>query len=222
LLDAQIAEHADAQGGDLAELERLLRERAQAIAALEHELVRRERMVRELVGALEEVGEGEALAGQQSAPTHVVASGALEEMRGDLQRARGENGELRGKLDALALEVARREGELQARAWRIAELEERVASLEARPAPERPAEQRSAPGPDANLRAELNALRKALAQEHEARVAIESGEELARARADLARQAVLLEQLARELEVRDRALLEATKATGQAPDAAQT
>ena len=68
--------------------------------------------------------------------------------------------------------------------------------------------------------AELNALRQALTQEHDARMAIESGEELARARADLARQAVLLEQLARELEARDRARLEA--ASGQAPDAAQT
>ncbi len=56
LLDAQLAEHSDAQGADLAELERLLRERAQAIGALEHELLRRERMVRELVGALEESG----------------------------------------------------------------------------------------------------------------------------------------------------------------------
>ena len=42
---------------------------------------------------------------------------------------------------------------------------------------------------------ELDALRQALAQEHAARVAAESGEELARARSELARQAVLLEQM---------------------------
>jgi hypothetical protein len=225
LLDAQLAEHFEAQGTDLAVLEGLLRQRAQAIAALEHELVRRERMVRELVGALEEVG-GEAREAEPArhAPSH-AASDAVDAMRADLGRARSENGELRTKLDALALEVARREGELQARSWRIAELEERVASLEARPAPERPTPggpgSPARPGPAGGI-AELNALRQALAQEHEARVSAESGEELARARADIARQAVLLEQLARELEARQAADLARGEAPGQAPDAAQT
>jgi hypothetical protein len=219
LLDAQLAEHADAQGADLAELERLLRERAQALAGLEHELVRRERMVRELIAALEEAGGAEILV--PSVP-HAAASEALTTMQIDLDRVREENGGLRSKLDALALDVARREGELQARTWRIAELEEKVASLEARPPAPKPEADR-APAPvspgAAALQAELNALRQALAQEHEARVALESGDELARARADIARQAVLLEQLGRELEARDRARL---GEPGQAPDAAQT
>ena len=227
MLDAQLAEHSEAQGGNLAELERLLRDRAQAIAALEHELVRRERMVRELVGALEEIGGAEALlgaGGAAHAAGQAAASGALEEMRADLERARTDNGGLRAKLDALALEVARREGELQARTWRIAELEERVASLEARPpaAAERPA---GGAGGGASVQAELNALRQALTQEHETRVAVESGEELARARAELARQAVLLEQLARELEARDRAEhaeREKREQAGQVPGAVQT
>jgi predicted nucleic acid-binding Zn-ribbon protein len=213
LLDAQLREHADAQSGELAELERLLRERAQAIAALEHELVRRERLVRELVNVLEEVGGAEALAGMPQAPAHGASSAALDEAREELRRARAETGDLRARLDGLALEVARREGELQARAWRIAELEEKVASFEARPAPEAPpAAKSSGAGAPANVLAELNALRRALAQEHESRVFLESGEELARARADLARQAVLLEQLARELELRP----------GQAAGPAQT
>jgi hypothetical protein len=220
LLDAQLAEHADAQGGDLAELERLLRERAQTIAALENELTRRERMVRELVGALEEAGGGEAFVGAVVPSPSAAAAGALDQIRGDLEQARSENGDLRTKLDALALEVARREGELVARAWRISELEERLASLESRPVAE---VERPAPAPassESGLQVELNALRQALTQEHEARVALESGDELARARADLARQAVLLEQLARELEARDRALTDAR--SGQAPDAVQT
>jgi multidrug resistance efflux pump len=47
----------------------------------------------------------------------------------------------------------------------------------------------------ARTRDELDALRQALTQEHAARVAAESGEELSRARAELARQAALLEQI---------------------------
>ena len=139
--------------------------------ALEHELVRRERMVRELVGALEEIGGAEAAGAAGAA--HAADSRRLRCSRGDARATSNapaaENGELRAKLDALALEVARREGELQARAWRIAELEERVASLEARPAAaaERPA---GGAGGGASVQAELNALRQALAQEHEARV----------------------------------------------------
>jgi hypothetical protein len=46
---------------------------------------------------------------------------------------------------------------------------------------------------------QLDVLRTALAQEHEARARVESGEELARAHAEIQRQAVLMEQLVREL-----------------------
>ena len=220
LLDAQLAEVAEAQGRELAELELLLRQRAQAMALFEQELARREGMVRELVAALEEAGGMDA----QSSHSH-AASEALEAMRADLHHARAENVELRAKLDGLALEVARREGELVAQTWRIAELEERVASLEARPEPpaERPTPEPTPSEPvhagsTSPAQAELLALRQALTQEHEARVRAESGEELARARADLARQAVLLEQLARELDARDRASAEEP---GQAPGPAQ-
>jgi hypothetical protein len=188
LLDAQLAEAG---------------ERAQAIAALEREVARREGIVRELLFALEE-------AGGPSPALH--ASPAEDETRAHLERAMAENANLRARLDALALEVARREAELQARGWRIAALEERVASLESAP--------RAAPASPAKTPvAELQALQQALAQEHEARVRAESGEELARARADLARQAVLLEQLSGELEARDRAA--AAREPGQEADPAQ-
>jgi hypothetical protein len=94
-------------------------------------------------------------------------------------------GALERKLDELAKEVARREGELTARGWRITELENRLRSARPGLAGEDPTK----------LRDELDALRQALAQEHAARVAAESGEELARARAELAKQAALLEQM---------------------------
>jgi chromosome segregation ATPase len=197
LLEAQVAELAEGHGAELAELEVVLRQRGGAIAALERELIRREGIVRELVAALEENREhGEPGEHGPSAQATQALAAEIDGLQGHLRKVVDENAELRAKLDALALEVARREGELQARTWRIAELEERVASLEARP-PE-PA----APAREEAAHTELGALRQALAQEHEARVRAESGEELTRARADLARQAALLEQLSRELEAR--------------------
>jgi hypothetical protein len=48
---------------------------------------------------------------------------------------------------------------------------------------------------------ELDALRHALAQEHDARTRAESGEELTQARTEIARQATLLEQLGQKLAV---------------------
>jgi len=99
----------------------------------------------------------------------------------------------RAAIDALALEVARREGELTARGWRIVELENEVARARAKAHVEAGAESR---GDDAGkLREELDALRQALTQEHAARLAAESGEELARVRSELARQTALLDQM---------------------------
>jgi hypothetical protein len=204
LLDAQLAEAGDEVGAELARLEGILRERAQAIAALEREVARREGIVRELLFALEDAG--------GSSPTP-LAGPADDEARSHLDRAMAENADLRARLDGLALDVARREAELQARGWRIAALEERVASLESARGPAPAAVSSKVPV------TELQALRQALEQEHEARVRVESGEELARARADLARQAVLLEQLSRELDARDRAA--AARESGQQADPAQ-
>jgi len=219
MLDAHLAEVGEGHAEELAQLEAALRERAQAIAATEREVVRREAIVRELVLALEDAGALEAVASHGHVPSRVD-----DEVRAHLDRAISENEQLRTKLDALALDVARREGELQARGWRIAALEERVASLEARPPPPppvAPSEKKGAIPASGDL-TELQALRQALGQEHEARVRAESGEELQRARADLARQATLLEQLSRELESRDRSRVEPPHGAGQEGDPAQT
>jgi hypothetical protein len=108
-----------------------------------------------------------------------------------------ENARLRAQLDALALDLARREGEAQAAAWQFTELERRLAQAAESSTPANPVQ-----GTDRRLTQaldQLDALRAALAQEHEARTRAESGEALARAHAEIQRQAVLMEQLVREL-----------------------
>jgi hypothetical protein len=146
-------------------------------------------------------------------------------------RLAAELSEHRVRLDALALETARREAELQTSAWRIAELEQRVAMTErAAPAPEAfpteppsPAALSVEPSSDvpshvteklvlaedrlSRAEDELEVLRTALAQEHAARVQAESGEALARARNEIQRQATLIEKLSIELEAKDRSYL---------------
>lgn len=169
-----LAHVAEAHASETHALEAQLRERARVIAAMEKELVRREQLVRELVASLEEAREDgtNGLRFEAAPPMPAVST---------------EEGErLKRKIDELALEIARREGELVAREWRIAE-------LESSPRPATPAAKDT--GDVGKLRDELDALRQALAQEHAARVAAESGEELARARAELARQAALLDQI---------------------------
>ena len=198
---ADLTHLSEAQAVETHILEEQLRDRARVIAATDKELGRREQLVRELVLSLEEardqagtVGGGGAIF--EAAPT--MPGVAPEEVA-----------RLRRKLDDLALQVARREGELVAQAWRITELENekarllaaRAAAPAAAPAPAAATAERADAGrPDlerelARTRDELDALRQALTQEHAARVAAESGEELSRARAELARQAVLLEQI---------------------------
>ncbi len=172
---ADLAHVADAHGVEMASYEEQLRDRARLIAALEKELARREQLVLELVTSLEDARGG-------SAAPLFEASLPLS-ISPDPQIAI-----LERNLDALAAEVARREGELTARGWRITELENALAARPARsvepPSP--------SPGP---MHDEVDALRQALAQEHAARVAAESGEELTHARAELARQAALLDQM---------------------------
>jgi hypothetical protein len=126
------------------------------------------------------------------------------------------NDDLCARLDALSADIARRESERQEVIWRVGELEQQISLLEA----EQTELTETLPPPPMGKsrvgtvleaqdavhaqRTELDILRQAMAQEHEARVRAESGEELSNARAELARQAVLLEQLSRELEARDR------------------
>jgi hypothetical protein len=142
-------------------IEARLRERAQVIRELETELARRDRLVRDLAGALEDASHGEAGA---SDDTERVA--------------------MRRQLDAMALDLARRDGEAQAALWRNQELERRLAIAEQAAVPAAAKAPGASPpgveGGDADTRLaaaldELDALRSALVQEHEARVRAEGG-----------------------------------------------
>lgn len=185
---ADLAQVVEAHAVEMARVEDQLRDRAGVIGEMERELVRRESFVKELVVALEEAREGQA-----SVPFEAPAS-APEIDPAEIAR-------MRRKLDELAMEVARREGELVAQAWRIEELENARETSGGGRASEIPAAERGdatqadLEGDLGRARDELAVLRQALTQEHAARVSAESGEELTRARAELQRQAVLLEQL---------------------------
>jgi hypothetical protein len=203
-LEQELAKAADAQSRELVRLEEVLRERAKGARVLEIEVARGEQMVRDLVATLDEVQGAPARSPAETEPEE----GSTEGMRADGSRAlTDENARLQAQLDALALDLARREGDAQATAWQIAELERQLAQVtherDERLAQEREPEANSASPLDRQLAQrldELDALRKALAQEHEARIRAESGEELARARAEIERQAVLMQQLVRDLE----------------------
>jgi hypothetical protein len=210
LAEPEAARAAEAHTAELAAFERVLRDRAQAIRQLEMEVARREQMVRELVTALEEHAERPIPsgptppAGEVTAPAGEVTAVAEPgpQVAEALAALTEENARLQQKLDALALDLARREGEAQACAWTIAELERRVAQASASPAA---APAAHPPASDLQRRLgealdELDALRQALAQEHEARARAESGEELTHARAEIQRQAALLEQLGQKLQ----------------------
>jgi hypothetical protein len=200
--ESELARAGETHAAELAGFEQALRDRAQAIRTLEAEVARRERMVRELVGALEE---GARISQPTvEAPPADLDDRAENRLPGEappspneatVRNLVDENTHLREQLDALALELARREGEAQASAWSIAELERRVASASRPEAPVAADVQ----GRLAAALDELDALRRAIIKEHEARVRAESGEELARARSEIQRQAVLLEQLGQEL-----------------------
>jgi hypothetical protein len=161
----ELTRAGDAHTSEVARYEEALRERAQAVRLLETELDRRDRMVRELVDQLESTMSTEHLApGPKGSPSP----------EGDTLAE--ENSELRRKLDALALELARHEGERQARAWTIAELERRLAA-----AADLTQVRDSSAGPNIERQLaaaldELDVLKRALTQEHEARVRAESGQ----------------------------------------------
>jgi hypothetical protein len=176
--DEAFAETLEEHAKELAHVEERLRERARAIVALESELRRRERLVQQLLHDLE-------LRAEERGSPEAAPSEAQE----------AELAELRQKLDALAAFAARREGELEAARWRIAELEHRVL-VAAEGSTSAPSAEAPAAAPHSFE--EIDALKQALAQEHAARVRAESGDELVRARAELQRQAALIEQLSRE------------------------
>ncbi|WP_394821986.1 hypothetical protein [Pendulispora albinea] len=230
LLEREFSQMAEAHTTELEALEGRLVERGHRIAELERELGRRERITLSLVTELEErvasetsgrdLGPGEPeIAGRDLGSGGPETSGDVGERTSagageTLQREDAEllakmevlvqekdvlakeNAAWSAKLDEMAIDAARREGELHARTWRIAELQGELTRTTYRSIDlERLA----------RLEDELDILRRAIAQEHEARQRAESGEELMKARAELQRQAVLLEQLSRELDARDRA-----------------
>lgn len=149
--------HAETHSTDHAGLEETLRDRARVIRALEDELARRDQLVRELAGALEDAS------GTPPHPAAAPDANAAEELA-----------QLRGRLDALALDLARREGEARAAAWTIEELEGRLALAERAAAASSPAGDPAAGARLAVALDELDALRLALVQEHAARLEAES------------------------------------------------
>jgi chromosome segregation ATPase len=170
------ADHAEsALALHVADLAHVAEAHASETAALEAQLRERARVIAEME---KELGRREQLVRELVTTLEEAREGGagprFEEVRVDGE----EIARLRRKIDELAMEVARRDGELVAREWRLAELEARAK-----------------PSPPAGSSSELDALRQALAQEHAARVAAESGEELTRARAELARQSALLDQM---------------------------
>lgn len=148
------APHEEGHGAELAQLEAALRDRAQAIRALEEEVARRERMIHELVDSLHE------RASEPQPPPREAAEAAAEVH---------DDSALRQRLDTLALDLARREGEAQAASWTIAELERRLAAGAPPPEGGTNEQQKLAAALD-----ELDALRRAFAQEHEQRVRAEA------------------------------------------------
>ncbi len=166
--------------GEVAELEATLRLRGAHVAEIERELSRRERIIHDLLSQLAAAARSENGAHTRAAS---VAAGA-EQVVSDRTTVEdpdaalyGENVRLRAKLDALALDQARREGELQTKAWRVKELEEELSQAKKAGSAAPPSLATEVRGETASLRAELDKardeldmLRRALAQAHEARV----------------------------------------------------
>ena len=161
-VEPELAHVAAAHAAELASFEVALRERARTIRELETEVARRDRMVRELVSAIEEHAGA-------SAPAAEDTSGAEDARISDA--ALEENGRFRARLDAMALDLARRQAEAVATGWTVAELERRLAEAGSRPV--------AAPAPEVQGKLaaaldELDVLRKALTLEHDQRVRAEA------------------------------------------------
>lgn len=207
---------------DVATLEAALRARGEELRLARSELLRRERMIRELVAQLEAGGaqvvpvatggpSPEQLEQIELARRELATlveevrrrDRALAEAKSALDTLRREIETERGKTERLARDAARREAALQTASWRIAELEKLGTEAE-------PAEGARA----SHFDAELDALRRALAQEHARVEELErqlsaggSGDsaELARVLARLQEREALIAQLSAELAARDAA-----------------
>lgn len=194
---------------DVASLEAALRTAGEELRLARVELVRRERMVRELVAQIEEGGiaaappitlvepppellrELDIARRELSTLVEEVRrrDRLVEETRAALSTARRELESERQKTEHLARDAARREAALQTASWRITELERLGTAGEGTPATE----------------SELDALKRALMQEHQRVEALERELALAGAgsepglRARLAEQEALIAQLSAQL-----------------------
>jgi hypothetical protein len=204
-IESQIERSAEEHVRELAQAEAQLRERARAVTDLEREVARRERIVRELVASLEEAhaaaARAAAMHGSIPAPAGPAAPSPTVEpppMHAHTPVHIATDPGLAQKLDAMSLELARYEGELLARDWRIAELEQSLAIADAgiAAAASEPQSRGRAVG---ELEAEVDTLRRALAQEHDARKRAESGQGADDLRAALAEKMALIEQLSAKL-----------------------
>jgi hypothetical protein len=178
-LEEEIATASVANAAEVSRLEEALRESARTARAGEIEVARREQMVHELVGALEEASlvrsasrDAPRPGGKDVGPLERDAGGFEGEAGAREVGALEETVRLRAQVDALALDLARREGEIQASAWRVAELERRVEESTRTPADARSVSNDDGTRLTAALD-EVDALRRALAQEHDARVKLE-------------------------------------------------
>jgi hypothetical protein len=145
---SELAKAAETQTLEVARYEEALREGAKSIRTLEAEVARRERMIHELLDEMEEpagstpssvqAASGELEGGRQAPPSSIAAlEGGRQAPPSSISvpqpSERNECAELRARLDALAVELAKREGEAQASAWKIAELEAKLEAELERP-----------------------------------------------------------------------------------------
>jgi len=197
---------------DVASLEGALRTAGEQLRLANVELLRRERMVRDLIAQLEDSGLAIAPAISVAEPPPELLreldlarrelstlveevrrrDRAVAETKSALEAARREVEAERAKTEQLARDAARREAALQTASWKIAELESQRADA-----------------PEGSVNTELDALRRALSQEHARVEALERqlaahGEGATEAgsgelRARLHEQEALIKQLSAEL-----------------------
>ena len=164
--------HADASAAEHEGLERTLRERAQVIRELEAEVARRERLVRDLAGALEEANVASFEGGSPTATYwRRVSTRWPSTWRAGRARLRPRRGRTRSCSGASPSPSARHPRPPPVRRVR----RPRPLRLRGRrPAGRRRRRPRGVPPPGCRPRRGLEALRRALVQEHEARVRAET------------------------------------------------
>jgi len=221
-IEAELGQLAAEHVAEVSSLEAQLLDRGRMLKAQDAELLRRATMVEDLLSALEDAQPGAVVISER--PSHddarlVELRAKLDELALEIARREGELEARAWRIKELELEkqLAVSAADEAAEAYEKARAESRAAEAASRAAEARAneAEARAkeaaaalalAPTPKpaptegdaakiARLEEELFALRKAMVQEHEARVAAESGEALAAARDELRLKAQRIEEL---------------------------